>query len=290
MNSRGKKMTTATNSMEGKVCMITGCNSGIGKVAARELAKKGAAVVMVCRDPARGRAAHEEIRRVSGNSYVELMIADLSSQESIRRLADDFLQRHQGLHVLLNNAGVLAKERALTADGIETQLAVNLLAPFLLTNLLLDVLKANASARVVNVTSKMHRYGKIDLGNLQGEEKYSVWGAYNQAKLGLILVTYELARRLEGTGIAVNCLHPGVVASGIMRDFHRVARFFWDMVVLSPEKGAATSIYLTSSPEVEGISGKYFENKKQKKSSRESYDPVLAERLWDVCAEMTGIV
>jgi NAD(P)-dependent dehydrogenase (short-subunit alcohol dehydrogenase family) len=200
------------------------------------------------------------------------------------------LERHQSLHVLLNNAGVLTRKRALTEDGIETQLAVNLLAPFLLTHLMLDVLKDSAPARVVNITSRMHRFGKIDFGNLQGEKKYSVWGAYNQAKLGLILFTYELARRLEGTGVAVNCLHPGVVATGIMRDFHRIARLLWDMSVLSPEKGAVTSIYLTSSPEVEGISGKYFENKKQKKSSPASYDLSLAGSLWDACAKMTGVV
>jgi len=283
-------MTTETNSMAGKVCMVTGANSGIGWVTARELAKMGATVVMVCRDPARGVAACEEIQRISGNSNVALMIADLSSQASIRRLADDFLQKHQSLHLLLNNAGVLSKTRIMTAEGIETQLAVNLLAPFLLTNLMFDVLTAGAPARVVNVTSKMHRYGKLDFGNLQGEKKYSVWAAYNQAKLGLVLFTYELARRLEGTGITANCLHPGVVSSGIMRDFNRITRLFRDMAVMSPEKGALTSIYLSSSPDVAGISGKYFENGKQKKSSRESYDSALAGRLWDVCSKMTGAV
>ncbi len=274
---------TKTNFMAGKVCVITGSNSGIGKVTARELAGMGATVVMVCRNPDSGEAARAEIERTTGNSKVDLMVADLSSRDSIRQLLSDFRSKYTNLHVLINNAGILCRERTLTKDGVETQFAVNLLAPFRLTNALHDLLEASTPARVINITSKMHRYAKVDFGNLQGEKKYNVWMAYNQAKLGLIMLTYEWDRRFRGKGVTANCLHPGVVASGIMREFPGPVRVVWDRFFVSPEKGAETSLYLASSPDMEGVSGRYFEVKKEKKSSRQSYDRAMAERLWNVC-------
>ena len=269
--------------MAGRVCMITGSNSGIGKVTARELARMGATVVMVCRSPESGGAARADIERETGSKEVDLFAADLSSREAVRQLVQDVRSKYAHLHVLINNAGILCRKRTLTVDGLETQFAVNLLAPFMLIQSLHDVLEASAPARVINVASKMHRQGKIDFGNLQGEKKYDMFKAYNQAKLGVIMVTYEWARRFQDKGVTANCLHPGVVATGIGREFPGVVRFFWDLLFVSPEKGAETSIHLASSPEVEGMNGRYFQVKKEMKSSERSYDRATAERLWAVC-------
>jgi retinol dehydrogenase-14 len=279
------------SSMRGKVCLITGGNSGIGKATALGLANTGATVVVVGRDRGRGEAAVAEIRGKSGNGSVDLMLADLSSQESIRQLAKDFKDTYQRLHVLINNAGVFLSKRTVTVDGIETTFAVNHLAPFLLTNLLLDVLEASAPARIVNVTSSGERSGAINLDDLQGEAKYSGFRAYNQSKLAMILFTYELARRLEGTGVSANCVHPGVVvtnlgsgSSGSFGLLLRLMRPFFS----SPEKGAEPSIYLASSPEVEGVSGKYFAKKAEARSSEQSYNEEMGRRLWQVSAELTS--
>ena len=275
--------------MTNKVCLVTGCNSGIGKVTALELAKQGATVVMACRKAEAGRAVQEEIKAISGNSNVDLLLADLSSQEAVRGLARDFHEKYGQLHVLINNAGVLSKKRVLTVDGLENQFAVNLLAPFLLTHLLLDTLKASAPARVVNVTSTMHRFAGIDFDNLQGEKKYSAQGAYNQSKLGVVLFTLELARRQAGSGVTVNCLHPGVVGTGIMRDSSNLIRRGWKALTLSPEKGADTSLYLAMSPQVEGVSGQYFEKRKIAKASKKAADRELALKLWQRCTQLTGM-
>jgi NAD(P)-dependent dehydrogenase (short-subunit alcohol dehydrogenase family) len=272
--------------LAGKVCMVTGCNSGIGKVTARELARMGATVVMVCRNSDSGRAALKEIEQATGSKDMDLFVADLSSQQAIRQLVEDFRKQYANLHVLVNNAGILCRKRTLTVDGIETQFAVNLMAPFFLIKSLHDVLEASAPARVISVTSKMHRYAKIDFGNLQGEKKYTVWNAYNQAKLGLIIVTYEWARKFEGKMVTANCLHPGVVGTGIAREFPAVVRLFWERFLPSPEKGAETPIYLASSPELEGVNGRYFEEKKEMKSSKRSYDRLTTERLWAACEEL----
>jgi len=275
--------------MRGKVCLITGGSSGIGKATALGLAALGAQVVIICRDPARGKAAQAEIRASSGNPAVDLLCADLASQQSIRQVAREIQATYQQVHVLMNNAGVLMRQRSVTSDGLEMTFAVNYLAPFLLTNLLLDLLKASAPARIINVTSIVQR--AIHFDDLHGEQHYSMMGAYGQSKLADVLFTYELARRLQGTGVTANCLHPGIVASNFTRDFPfpRLIHCLTRPLFLSPTQGAQTPIYLASSSQVEGISGKYFIKKRQAASSRQSYDAATGQRLWQVSAELTGL-
>lgn len=273
--------------MQGKICVVTGTNSGIGKATALGLAKLGATVVMVCRDRAKGEAAAKEIIGESGNKSVDLLVADLSSQQAIRQLAVEFKSKYTRLDVLINNAGLYLSNRTLTVDGLETTFAVNHLAYFLLTNLLLDVIKASAPSRIVNVASSAHA-DSLDFANLQSEKGYDGMQAYSRSKLANILFTYELARRLAGSNVTVNCLHPGVIRSGLQRDmglqFQVIARSF-----ASPERGAETSIYLASSPDVAGITGKYFSGKRETRSSAISYDEGVARKLWQVSAELTGL-
>ncbi len=274
------------------MCLITGGSSGVGKATALGLANTGATVVVIGRDRSRGEAAVTEIKERSGNAAVDLMLADLSSQESIRLLARDLTDRYGRLHVLINNAGVFLSKRTLTVDGIETTFAVNHLAPFLLTNLLLDVLKASAPARIINVTSSGERSGTINFDDLQGEGRYRGFRAYNQSKLAMVLFTYELARRLEGTGVTANCVHPGVVVTNLGRGTSGSFGLLLGLMrpfFSSPEKGAETSIYLASSPEVEGVSGKYFAKKAEARSSERSYDEATARRLWQVSADLTKL-
>jgi retinol dehydrogenase-14 len=275
-----------------KVCLITGATSGIGKATAMGLANMGASVVMVGRDRGKGEAVMAEIKERSGNASVDLMLADVSSQEEIRRLAEEFKEAYPRLDVLINNAGVFRSKRITSADGIEMTFAVNHLAYFLLTNLLLDALKASAPSRIVNVSSGDHSNATIDFDDLQGEKGYKGAKAYSQSKLANVLFTYELARRLEGTGITANCLHPGVVGtnlgSGVSGVFGFMVRALRPLMK-SPEQGAETSIYLASSPEVEGLSGRYFVKKAEARSSDKSYDKRLARRLWEVSAELTNL-
>jgi NAD(P)-dependent dehydrogenase (short-subunit alcohol dehydrogenase family) len=275
--------------MQGKVCLVTGSNSGIGKVTARELARMGATVVMVCRNAAKGEAARKEIQEATGNQKVDLLVADLSSLAEVRRVADEFKQHYTQLHVLIHNAGGANYERKVTPEGYETTLAANYLAPFLLTELLLDVLRASAPARIVNVSSMAHTRGKIDFADLQSEQRYDLWKAYGQAKLALILYTYELARRLEGSGVTVNALHPGVIASNFDQGLSPFLRWGWKLIrpmLSTVEQGARTTLYLATSPEVEGVSGQYFSNSKAVKSSPRSYDVAVRQRLWQVTEEL----
>src|SRR5215212_5559360 len=276
-----------------KVCLITGATSGIGKATVMGLANMGASVVMVGRDRGRGEAALAEIKEKNANASVDLMLADLSSQEDIRRLADEFKEAYPQLDVLINNAGVIRSKRITTADGLETTFAVNHLAPYLLTNLLLDVLKASAPSRIVNVASGEQRNGTIDFDDLQGEKGYKGAKAYSQSKLANVLFTYELARRLEGTGVSANCLHPGAgvrtnLGSGVSGVFGFTVRALTPLMK-SPEKGAETSIYLASSPEVEGLSGGYFVKKAEARSSDISHDERIARRLWEGSAQLTKL-
>ncbi len=281
----------ATSSMQGKVCLVTGSSSGIGKVTARELARMGATVVMVCRNRAKGEAVQAEIQEASGNAQVNLIIADLSSLAEVRRAASEFKQKYTQLHVLVNNAGGINAEHKVTPDGLEVTFATNYLASFLLTQLLLDVLKASAPARIVNVSSSGHTSGNIDFADLQGTHRYSPVKAYSQSKLAQIFFTYELADQLEGTGVTVNALHPGMIASNFNNGLRGIQHFIGELVyffvAISVEKGAQTTLYLATSPEVEGVSGKYFSDCKEITSSRRSYDVTLRQRLWKVSEELT---
>ncbi len=287
-------MPTVNSSMQGKICMVTGANSGIGKATALELAQMGATVVMVCRDRARGEEAKSEITTKSRNNAVDLLLADLSSQQSIRQLVENFQQHYTHLHVLINNAGAGAAftGRRETVDGLEMTFAVNYLAPFLLTNLLLDVLKASAPARIVNVSSNSHEAGYIKLDDLQAEH-YKSMRAYGQSKLAVVLFTYELARRLQGTGVTANCLHPGFVATNFgQRDVGPAVRLLVKLIGsfgASPQEGAKTSIYLASSPEVEGVTGTYFVKSIPKRSAAISYDESLQRQLWQQSAKLVNV-
>ncbi len=265
----------------------------MGRVTALELAKKGADVVMVCRNAKKAERARKEIISRSGNESVELMLADLSLLSEVRRLASECLASHARIHVLVNNAGSNFPSYEETAEGIERTMALNYFSPFLLTNLLLSAIRAGAPSRVVNVASVSHFGGKLDLRDINGEEAGWMFGlrAYGRSKLALVLFTYELARKLEGTGITSNCLHPGAVRtniwshSGFMSPLVRFASLF----MRSPEKGAETIVHLAASPEVEGITGKYFDDMKPRTSSRASYDLDFARRLWDLSDKRTGL-
>jgi len=274
----------ADSMLEGKTCLVTGANSGMGKETALALAQMKATVVMVCRNKDKGDAARREISKESGNESVDLLLSDLSSLAEVRTLAAEIRNRYARLHVLVNNAGVFSFSGR-TVDGYETTFAVDYLAPFLLTNLLLELLETSAPSRVVNVSSVAHFNGHIDLAAIEKKETPSGWGAYSNSKLALVMFTYELARRLQGTGVTANCLHPGGVATNIWKVPTAVTRPF----LKSAKEGAETSIYLASSPEVEGVSGKYFENKKEKKSSDESYDEKKAFALWDETSRIVGL-
>ena len=271
--------------------MITGANSGIGKATALGLAKMGATIVMVCRNKDRGEKALEDIKKEVENGTVDLMIADLSTQKAIHQLVKEFKERYQFLHVLINNAGVNLSRCVLTEDGIETTFAVNYLAQYLLSNLLLDVLKASSPARIVNVASSVLAKN-IDFENLNGEKHYRQLNAYGQSKLAVILFTYELSRRIEGTGVTVNCLHPGYVKTNMIKNFRKFVKYFYPLIGLfmkKPKKGAKTSIYLASSSEVEGVSGKYFKKRKEVESMKAAYDKEIAKRLWDVSIALTNL-
>ncbi|HZY94013.1 MAG TPA: SDR family oxidoreductase [Candidatus Bathyarchaeia archaeon] len=278
--------------MTGKVCLVTGGNSGIGKESAVGLAKLGATVVIVSRNADKGEAAVVEIRTRSGNQDVELLQADLSSQDSVRQLADEYRRRYKKLHVLLNNAGIYLPKRIVTVDGLEATFATNHLGHFLLTNLLLDLLKTSAPSRIINITSSAHYGYEINFEDLMGEKKFSSFQAYGRSKLANVLFTYELAKKLEGTRVTVNCLHPGVVRTGFGKDlggFFSIAVRVVSPFMMSPEKSARAAVYLATAPELENVTGKHFSKGKEEKSSKESYDPVMAEKLWQVSAELTKL-
>jgi len=276
--------------MKGKICMITGANSGIGKATAIGLAKMGATIVMVCRNKKKGEKALDYIKSESNNGNVNLFIADLSTQKAIHQLVKDFKEKYQHLHVLINNAGVNLSKRVLTDDGIESTFAINYLAPFLLSNLLLDILQNSSPARIVNVASSVVAKS-INFENLNGEKHYRQLKAYGQSKLALILFTYEFARRIEGMGVTVNCLHPGYVKTNMIKNFRGFVKYFFPFIGLfmkSPEKGAKTSIYLASSPEIQGVSGKYFEKRKEVELTEVSDDQEIAKCLWNVSVDLTN--
>lgn len=283
--------------MTGKACLVTGANQGIGKETAVALARIGATVVMTSRDRAKGEAALADVRTRSGRQDVELMLADFGSFASIRQLAADFKAKHRRLDVLVNNAGAIMTSRSETSDGFETTFGVNHLGYFLLTSLLLDTVKASAPSRIVNVASRAHLRSEMDFDDLNSRQgRYSAMTTYARSKLANVLFTYELARRLQGTGVTANCLHPGVVRTGFGKNNSGYAKMLFQVFqvvarpwLLSPEKGAATSIYLASSPEVEGVTGKYFADCRETPSSPASYDEPSQRRLWGVSEEMCGL-
>jgi NAD(P)-dependent dehydrogenase (short-subunit alcohol dehydrogenase family) len=272
--------------------MITGANSGIGKATSLALAKMDATVVMVARSKERSEAAKAEIIKESQNNSVDLLLADLSSLESVQQLATEFRKKYSKLHVLINNAGLFNRKRHVTTDGYENTFATNYLAPFLLTNLQLGLLKASAPSRIINVSSVGHYNGHINFEDLNLEKEYGGWKAYGQSKLALVLFTHELAKKLRGSGVAVNALHPGTVATNIWTRPFGPAGFITALPKLfmaSPEEGAETIVYLASSPDAQSLSGEYLEKLKVKKSSEESYDEEIAQRLWDVSAKLTRL-
>lgn len=271
--------------MRGKTCLITGANAGIGRESTAGLAAQGARILMVCRDAGRGEAARNDILARVPGAELELIVADLSTIGAVRRLVREISTRADHLDVLLSNAGLFNARRIVTADGLELTFAVNHLAPFILVNGLLDLLRSSSSARIVVVASAAHYRGTIRFDDLQSNHGYGGWKAYTQSKLANVLFTSELARRLRGEEITVNCLHPGVVATKLLlRGI--VPGWLARPWTITPEQGAMTSIYLSSSEEVRGISGRYFENCKEKEPSAEARDLAVAQRLWTVSDEI----
>jgi len=278
--------------MKGKVCLVTGANSGIGKEAALGLARVGATVVIVARNRKKCEATVSEIRQATGNQNVNLILADLSSMKSVSGLASTFLGEYPKLHVLINNAGTYLPKRITTADGYEAVFATNHLGHFLLTSLLLDLLKSSAPSRIINVTSDAHRGAEIDFDDLMQEKKYSAFKAYHQSKLANVLFTYQLSKLLEGTGVTVNCLHPGVVRTGFGKDMGGLFSISVKLAgpfMMRPAKAAQALVYMASAPELEKVTGKHFAKGKEKESSKESHDVEAAKRLWQVSEGLTQL-
>jgi NAD(P)-dependent dehydrogenase (short-subunit alcohol dehydrogenase family) len=280
--------------LAGRTCLVTGATSGIGRAAAGELARRGAELVLVARDRARGEAALAEIRASAGNAKLSLLLADLSSQAEIRRAAQEFLASGRPLHVLLNNAGVVLLKRSETVDGIESTFAVNHLGYFLLTRLLEGRLRESAPARVVNVASDAHHYagGRLDFDDLESRRAYRVMQVYGKSKLANILFTRELARRLAGSGVTANALHPGFVGSNFGKNnglLGRVSMTLLRPFARSPEKGAETAVWLCASPELDGRSGEYFFDEKPRRLNASAQNDEDARRLWALSERMTGI-
>jgi NAD(P)-dependent dehydrogenase (short-subunit alcohol dehydrogenase family) len=274
--------------MQGKRVLITGGNSGIGLVAAAALASKGAEVVLACRDSEKTAHALEHINSNAVISAVNLPV-ELANLQSVRDLAEHFLGRYDRLDVLINNAGIFPSKQQFTDDGFEMQFGVNHLAHFLLTNLLLDCIKASAPARIITVTSMLHKRGKLDFDSFRGFEKYSAQAAYNQSKLANVVFGVELAKRLEGSGVTSNVLHPGGVNTDIVRDVPWLVRKLLSLVFISPEKGAETTIMLASDADLEHVSGKYYNQCKLDEYATVADDAEVRARLWEVSAEAVGL-
>jgi NAD(P)-dependent dehydrogenase (short-subunit alcohol dehydrogenase family) len=275
------------------VCIVTGSNSGIGKATALALAEMGAQVVMVVRNTERGKEARLEIIEESGSNSVDLMICDLSSMESIRSFAAEFKNGYNRLDVLVNNAGAVFSKRQVTVDGFEQTFAVNYLAPFLLTHELLPLLKESAPSRVINLSSGLHKSAKLDLSDLQSESSYKAMNVYGSAKLMVVMQTYEMARHLKDTGVTVNVVLPGFVATNLGRNTgSRMSKIMFGMMKpfqLSAKEGAETSVYVASSPDVEGVTGKCFVKKMENETSKISYDVELQKQLWDTTINLLGL-
>ncbi len=279
--------------MTGKVVLITGGTGGIGRETAKALAGMGASVAIVARNEEKAKRVVDEIKQATGNQNVDYLIADLSSQAQVRQVADEFRRRYNRLDVLVNNAGGFFMKRRMSVDDVPYSWALNHYAYFLLTNLLLDMLKASAPARIINVSSMAHLGANLDFKGLRNDDTHGGWVAYSDTKLANVLFTYELARRLEGTGVTVNALHPGFVSTGFAKNNGVIANaFMWLLqpFTISPAQGAQTSVYLASSPEVEGVTGEYFVKKQPEPSSKASYDKEAARELWEISEVKTGLV
>jgi NAD(P)-dependent dehydrogenase (short-subunit alcohol dehydrogenase family) len=279
--------------MQGKVCLVTGATAGIGQVTATELCRLGAHVIIVGRSSERCAATQALIRTAAGADRADSFVADLSILSEVRRLAGLVRERYPRLDVLVNNAGAMFWKRSESAEGIEKTFALNHLSYFLLTDLLLPLLRNSAPARIVNVASEAYKGAVINFDDIQFKQKYSGWKAYQQSKLANIMFTYELARRIQGSGVTANALHPGFVRTNFLQVFNDapagwLIKSIANIIALTPEKGARTSIYLASSPEVEGVSGRYFVKEKPVESSPQSRDQAAWERLWRLSVEMTG--
>ncbi|TSC54583.1 MAG: hypothetical protein LiPW30_49 [Parcubacteria group bacterium LiPW_30] len=275
----------------GKNCLITGATSGIGKETALSLARMGANVIFTSRDEKNGEKTKMDIVNETKNSNVNYLICDLSSFRSIRELTEEFKKKYERLDVLINNAGVLPQEREVSKDGIELNFAVNFLAPFLLTKLLLPLLKQSSPSRVINVSSSMHTEGEIDFEDLESAKSFDKYKAYSQSKLALILFTKKLAKDLRGSGVTVNALHPGVVDTEMtmknVRKMNPIASFFFKRTLISSKEGAETSVYLASSPLLVDVTGKYFVNKEINNAHASTEDTVLREKIWLVAEKYT---
>jgi NAD(P)-dependent dehydrogenase (short-subunit alcohol dehydrogenase family) len=275
--------------MKGKTVLITGASTGIGKAAARALAEQGADVTMISRDAGRGEAARAEIAAASGNPRVAFLAFDLGRPAEVRAAAEAFEARHDRLDVLINNAAIIPYRRMLTADGLETQFAVNHLAYFLLTHLLLGRLRGAAPSRIVLVSSGLHRRGGLDLDDLQAEKGYRGMKVYGRTKLMNLLFMRELDRRLAGSGVTVNALSPGFTATELGRSAPPLSRLVFKAFGKTPEKGADTVVFLAASPDVEGVSGRYFNNRRAEAVSTAAADDGAARRLWEISARLVGL-
>ncbi len=275
--------------IKNKTVLITGATTGIGKETAIDLAKDGAKIYMTARDMEKGIRVMDEIINISNNPNVFVMHCDFASLDSICRFCDEFLNKVDSLHILINNAGIMKKKHSKTIDGIETTFAVNHLAPFLMTNLLLDLIKRSAPARIVNVASDAHYRAKINFDDIGFDKSYPIMGAYSQSKLANVLFTKHLAELLKDQNITVNCLMPGVVATDLMRDYNQIIRFFFKLIFISPQKGAETIIYLAKSKDVNGVTGEYFDKCQIKKASEEAYNMEIAKKLWVLSSELVNL-
>lgn len=274
-----------------KTILITGSTAGIGRATAEALAKQGHTIIITGRNPEKTAQVSEELRRQTQNPNIDFLTGDFGSLDAVRAMASVFLSRYRHLDVLINNAGLVSRARQLSRDGYELQLAVNHLAPFLLTNLLLNALERSSAGRIVNVSSIGHARGRIHFDDLHGETGYHPRRAYYQAKLANVLFTFSLARRLRGTRVTANALHPGIVKTNLSNDYmgNPIFRFLEGLIAVSPDAGAQTSIHLAVSPDVEGVSGCYFVRRKRKDPAPLSRDEALQDRLWSVSEALVGL-
>ena len=275
-----------TTDLKAKTFMVTGPTSGLGKATAQILANQGATVIMACRNKARGEAALAEIKNTSGNNSLEMLLVDLSSQESVYKAAQQFQQNYGRLDVLINNAAIFKKQRTLTVDSLETMFATNHLGPFLLTNLLLGPLKKSNSARIINISAPATNH--LNFEDLQGEVKFQALNAFGASKMANLLFTFQLARQLEGTGVTCNVLHPGLVKSTLLGEMPAIMRGLLNLVSAPPEKAAPAVVYLATSPEIEGQSGKFFKGSKVIEAAAYAQNPQMQQALWEASLKLVG--